>query len=201
NWPGEKQYWRQLSGIYIELGEDQKALATMALAHEKGALEDEEEFLNLVRLYMLNEVPYPGAALLEDLLAAGKVERSAEHYELLAQAWIQAREYEKGIVALKASAEQSDSGELYIRAAQLEMAPADWDGATDAARKALAKGARTPEDKGVARLLLGTAAAEQDDFETASEAFEEARGYPETRENATQWLAFVQTEKEASTLN
>ncbi|HEX7047563.1 MAG TPA: tetratricopeptide repeat protein [Gammaproteobacteria bacterium] len=201
NWPDEKQYWRQLSGIYIELGEDQKALATMALAYEHNALKDEEEFLNLARLYMLNEVPYPGASLLEDMLAQEKVERSQENYELLAQAWVQAREYEKAIEALKKAAEYAEDGSLYIRAAQLEMSLANWEGATTAVQKALEKGGLDSEETGNAWLLLGTAAAEQDDFETAIKAFEEARGYPETRENATQWLAFVQTEQEVSTLN
>ncbi|HEX7030277.1 MAG TPA: tetratricopeptide repeat protein [Gammaproteobacteria bacterium] len=201
NWPDENQYWRQLSGIYIQLGEDQKALATMALAYEKGALKDEDEFLNLARLYLLNDVPYPGAVILEDALAAEKVERTEEHYELLAQAWVEAREYEKGIAAMKKAAEYAEDGALFIRAAQLEMSLANWEGAAAAARKALEKGGLDSEETGNAWLLLGTAAAEEDDFETAVEAFEKARGYPETRENATQWLAFVQTEREVSTLN
>lgn len=201
NWPDEKQYWRQLSGIYIELGEDQKALATMKLAYENGALEEEEEFLNLARLHLLNDVPYPGATILEDLLAAGKVEENQENYELLAQAWVQAREYEKGIEALKKAASYAEDGALYIRAAQLEMSLANWDGAVAATQAALDKGNLESDETGTAWLLLGTAAAEQDQFETAIKAFEKARGYPETRENATQWLAFVQTERDVSTLN
>lgn len=201
NWPNEKQYWRQLSGIYIELGEDQKALATMALAYEKGALEDEDEYLNLVRLYILNEVPYPGAELLSDLLDQEMVERNKENYELLGQAWVQAREFEKSIDALKAAASYAEDGALFIRAAQLEMSLADWEGAEAAARSAIEKGGLTSEDEGTAWLLIGTSAAEQDDFDTAVKAFEEARGYPETRENASQWLAFVQTERDVSTLN
>lgn len=201
NWPDTKDYWRQLSGIYIELAEDQKALATMAMAHEKGMLESSDEFLNLARLYMLNEIPYPGASVLETALEQEKVERNQSNYELLSQAWVQAREYEKGISALKKAAAFSEDGALYIRAAQLEMSLANWDGAKAAAREAIEKGGLDSEETGKAWLMLGTAAAEDEDFDTAIEAFNKARGYPETRQTASQWLAFVQTEQQVSSLN
>lgn len=201
NWPDNKDYWRQLSGIYIELGDDPKALATMAMAYEKNLLEKSDEFLNLARLYMLNEVPFKGATILEKALAEEKVEQNQRNYELLAQAWVQAREYEKGIAALNKAGSYAESGELYIRAAQLEMSLANWQGAKSAARKALEKGELESRQTGQAWLLLGTAAAEEKDFDTAINAFEKARGYPETRKTASQWLSFVQTEQQVSSLN
>lgn len=201
NWPDKKDYWRQLSGIYIELGEDQKALATMAMAYERGVLEKSEEYLNLARLYMLNEVPYPGAKALEKAMQEGKVERNQRNYELLAQAWVQAREYEKGIDALSKAAEFAEAGDLYVRVAQLQMSVANWEGAKTAARKAIEKGGLESKETGQAWLLVGTAAAEEKDFDTAINAFNKARGYPETRQTASQWLSFVQTEQQVSNLN
>lgn len=201
NWPDKYVYWKQLSGVYIQLGQDKQSLATLALAYEKGMVDNSNDLLNLARLYMLNDVPYKGAVVLKKALEDGLVEKTRQNYELLSQAWVQAREYEEAIAALTNAAELSEDGQLYIRAAQLEMAVADWEGAAKAARKAVETGGMDQEETGKAWLLLGTAAAEQKDFDTAIEAFNKARGYPETRKTATQWLSFVQTEKQVSTLN
>lgn len=201
NWPDKQIYWKQLSGVYIELGDDAKALAAMAMAHERGLIEKSDDLLNLARLYMLNEVPFKGAQILERALENNQVERTQKNYELLAQAWIQAREYEKGIAALHKAGALADDGKLFIRAAQLETSLADWEGAMDAARKAIEKGGLDSEDTGKAWLLLGTAAAESKDFDTAITAFNKARGYPETRKTASQWLSFVETERQVTGLN
>lgn len=201
NWPDKEIYWKQLSGIYIELNEDEKALATMAIAYKRGAIKKSDDILNLARLYMLNEVPYMAGKVLQPAMENGAVEKTLRNYELLSQAWIQAREYEKGIDALTKAAELSDDGELFVRTAQLEMSLADWEGAMAAARKAIEKGGLESKKTGQAWLLLGTAAAEQKNFDVAINAFGKARGYPETRQTATQWLSFVQTEQQVSSLN
>lgn len=201
NWPDKDQYWKQLSGVYIELGQDAKALATMALAYERGLVTKSEDILNLARLYLLNDVPLKAGGVLQKALNEGSVERVRKNYELLSQSWVQAREYEKGIAALGQAAELAEGGELYVRQAQLHMALANWDGAMRAARNALEKGGLESKKSGQAWLLLGTAAAEKKDFDAAISAFNKARGYPETRRTATQWLAFVQTEKQVSVLN
>lgn len=201
NWPDKEMYWKQLSGIYIELGDDQKALATMVLANERGLIKKSEDILNLARLYMLNEVPFQAGKLLEPAVEQGRVEKTQKNYELLSQAWVQAREYEKAINALSKAAALSEDGELFVRASQLEMSLANWAGAMTAAQKAIEKGGLDSKKTGQAWLLVGTAAAEQKKFDTAINAFSKARGYPETRQTATQWLSFVQTEQQVSTLN
>lgn len=201
NWPEKEIYWRQLSGIYLQLQEDAKALATMALAYERGMVEKEEDILNLVRLYMLNSVPVEAGKVLGAAIERGAVEGTLKNYELLAQAWIQAREFEKGIAALGEAAKLSDSGDLFIRQAQLYVSNANWDGAAAAARRAIEKGGMDEKKTGQAWLLLGTASAEKKDFDTAVDAFNKARGYEETRRSASQWLNFVQTEQQVSSLN
>lgn len=201
NWPDKELYWRQLSGVYIELGQDIKALSTLATAYEKGLITESNDILNLVRLYMLNEVPFKAGSILEKSLENESVERTQKNYELLSQAWVQAREYERGIAALSKAAALAEDGELYVRAAQLEMSIANWKGAVEAAQKAVEKGGLDSKKTGQAWLLVGTAAAEQKQFDTAINAFEKARGYPETRQTASQWLNFVQTEQQVSSLN
>jgi len=201
NWPDKEIYWKQLSGIYVELGQEDKALATLATAYGRGLVEKSGDILNLARLYMLNEVPFQGGKILEASLNKGEVEKTQKNYELLSQAWVQAREYKKAISALSAAAALADDGALFVRAAQLEMSLANWEGAVTAARKAIEKGELDSKMTGQAYLLLGTAAAEQKDFDVAINAFNKARGYPETRKTASQWLSFVQTEQQVTSLN
>ncbi|MDX1443487.1 MAG: tetratricopeptide repeat protein [Gammaproteobacteria bacterium] len=198
NWPDEERYWQQLSGVQLELNRDAAALATLALAYEKDFLEKEDEYLNLARLYMLNEVPYKGAMVLDKALEEGNVEKTQKNYELLSQALIQAREYKEGIAALGEAAEFSDDGELYLRQAQLYTSIADWEGAMEAAKRAVEKGNMEPKKTGQAWLVRGTAAAEAKQFDAAVEAFNKARGYEDTRKQATQWLSFVRTEQSFS---
>lgn len=200
NWPGKKDYWTQLASIYMELRKDSNALATLASAYEKGVLEQERNLLNLVRLYLLNNVPYTAAKILSDELDKGRIEKTKKNYELLSQAYIHAREYNKGIAALGEAAELADNGEFYLRQARLSMNVADWSGVKKAAQNALRKGGLKDKEKGQAWLLVGTAAAEEDDFDTAIEAFNKARGYTETRALAGSWLEFIKTEMAVSSL-
>jgi predicted Zn-dependent protease len=201
NWPDTKRYWQQLSGVYIELGKDNEALATLSMAYKKGFLETESEYLNLARLYMLNDVPYQAGYVVEKAIDDGHIEAKQKNYELLSQAWIQAREYKKGIEALGKAAALTDDGELYLRQAQLFMSIADWEGSMEAAEKAVEKGNMTQKKMGQAWLMRGTAASEAKNFDVAIAAFNKARGYEDTRKQASQWLSFVRTEQEFSTLN
>lgn len=201
HWPDKEMYWKQLSGIYMELGQEQKALATLSAAYQRGLVTRSEDILNLARLFMLNEVPYQAGRVLEPALEKEQVEKTQKNYELLSQAWVQAREYEKGIEALVNAAALADDGALFVRAAQLEMSLANWEGAQAAAQKAIEKGGLDSKKTGQAYLLLGTSAAEQKDFDAAINAFSKARGYPETRQTASQWLSFVQTEQQVTSLN
>src|SRR5690606_18079963 len=96
-WPDDKEFWNYLSSIYLQLGEDDKALATLALAYRQGMLESEEHLLNLSRLYLMDEVPYKAAEVLDKAIADKTVNATADNLELLGMAWIQAREYERAV--------------------------------------------------------------------------------------------------------
>src|SRR5690606_9188976 len=111
---------------------------------------ESEDLLNLARLYMLNNVPAEAGKVLGAELEKGRVEATQKNYELLAQAWVQAREFERGTAALGKAAEMSDDGELYIRQAQIFVSMADWDRAAGAARKAIEKGGMDQKKTGQA---------------------------------------------------
>jgi len=198
-WPDDKEFWNYLSSIYLQLGEDDKALATLALAYRQGMLESEEHLLNLSRLYLMDEVPYKAAEVLDKAIADKTVNATADNLELLGMAWIQAREYERAVKVLGEAGAKSKDGKLYLRQARLYAALQNWDGVVTAVDKALEKGKL--DKLGDAYILQGMAAVEEEKYDQALKAFQKARGFEESEDQASQWITYVQNDlmKVAST--
>src|SRR5690606_6225874 len=184
---------------YLQLGEDDKALATLALAYRQGMLESEEHLLNLSRLYLMDEVPYKAAEVLDKAIADKTVNATADNLELLGMAWIQAREYERAVKVLGEAGAKSKDGKLYLRQARLYAALQNWDGVVTAVDKALEKGKL--DKLGDAYILQGMAAVEEEKYDQALKAFQKARGFEESEDQASQWITYVQNDlmKVAST--
>ncbi|HIE53578.1 MAG TPA: tetratricopeptide repeat protein, partial [Chromatiaceae bacterium] len=91
-WPDKAQYWKQLSGVYFTLEQNHKSLAVLALAYRKGLLDSEHELMNLVNLYLLQNIPYKAATILEREMDAGRIEKSGKNLQKLGEAWMSARE-------------------------------------------------------------------------------------------------------------
>lgn len=194
----KKQYWMQLSAVYSELDQDKKALAALEAAYLQGMLTDERELLNLAQLYLYNEVPYKAAKVIEKGMAEGRVKGSAESWELLANAWLAAREREKALKPLERAAAASSKGQLYLRLAQVQIDREQWADARKSLRKALSKGGLA--DRGAAYFLLGIAAASDAEWEEATEAFEAASEFEDRRDAAREWLAHIAQEQESEAL-
>lgn len=191
----KKQYWTQLAAVYGQLGDERKQLAAYELVHRQGMLKKNSELVRLARLYQYHAVPYKAGVLLEEGFAAGRVEDSAENWELLANSWVSAREYERAIPALGKAAGLSDDGDLYVRLGQVHMERTQWKEAASALASALAKGGL--EDTGQAHLLLGIARYNLEQFDASRRAFATAARYGDTRDSARQWLRLIDSEAAA----
>jgi tetratricopeptide (TPR) repeat protein len=128
-------------------------------------------------------------------MSQSKVPVTAKNYELLANAWVAAREYEKSIQPLRKAAEMSDSGDLFLRLAEVYVQKEDWGNASEATRQALSKGKL--KNAGNAQLLMGVASYNQKKIDEAKTWFERARGHAENRQQADGWLAHIESEREA----
>lgn len=193
-WPQKKVFWEQLASLYMELKEDQKALATQALAYRNGLLQSEEELMNLVRMYMFMEIPYEAGQVLEKGMREGKIESNLEHLELLASAWVQSRENDRAIAALERAAQYADDGEHYIQIARLHREKGKWREIIDAVDKAMEKG--DIERPGAAYLLQGMAATELKRYQEALTYFTRALNDDRTRAQAREWMRYAQEEIE-----
>ncbi len=188
-----KTYWMQLSAVYQETGREKDALAVMQIAYEQGFLSEDRELRNLVQMYLFHEVPYHGAKILEKGIAEGIVKKDAKAYELLANAWVGAREYDRAIPPLRRAAQLSDKGELFMRLGQVYLEREDWKEAREALAAAEKKGGL--KDPGQNQLLLGIAQYNSKRLTAARRAFERARGYEKTARPASQWLRHIEREQ------
>lgn len=185
--PQKADYWKQLSSMLFELRHDANALAVLALADRKGHLTKDSEFRNLANLYFYMQVPYKAGQVVQRGLDEKIMEPDEKTLELLANAWLMARENDKAEAVLKKAATVSSKGEIFQRLGYLYVEKEDWKSALDALTKAQQKGVDKKQE-GQLSLLVGIASVETGDLERAEKAFRGALDDEDTRKSATEWL-------------
>lgn len=187
--PDNADYWKQLSAMEMMRKHTAQALAVMELAYLRGHLNAQRDLLNLVQLYAMRDAPYKAARLLQDEIAKGRIKPSAKIWEQLANAWHQAREIPRSIEALEKAVAAGDDADLSLRLAQLYLENRRW---TDAEKILLNKlKQKDPKAQDQAWLLLGIARYEAKAVDKSRNAFSKAAKFPKTRQQAEQWLAFL----------
>lgn len=188
-WPDNAKYWEQLVGMHMELNNDKQALAAMTIAYRKGMIKDEKQLTNLARLYILNAAPYEGGEVLAKGIADGVVKPTDKIYALMAEAYIQAREWGKATDTLNKGGGLAADGEMFVRKAQIHVQQLEYKAAMEAVDKAFAKG--NLKKPGVAYMIQGRAAAESKNFDIAQRAFLKAREFEDVRNGARSWLDYI----------
>jgi hypothetical protein len=190
--PQKEEYWKQLSSILFEIKKDPEALAVFALAERKGYVDTETEYRNLANMYMFMQIPLKAATLLQRGFDTKAVEGTEKTLELLANAWLVAREYDKAEVAMKRAAAVANSGELFKRLAQIQIENENWKGALESLQKAQQKGG--VKDPGELAFLTGVVAVELKQWKVADAALRQAMQHEKTAKMAAQWLNHLQQE-------
>jgi tetratricopeptide (TPR) repeat protein len=188
----KKQYWVQLSLIYGVREDYKHSLAVQQVAYLQGFLTEDKELRRLARSYLYANLPHPAAQVLEKGLADGLIEHDPEALELLANAWVAAREYERAVPPLREAAQRSADGNLSVRLAQVYLQNEQWKEATEALQRALQKGGL--KNPGNAELLLGISYYNDARVEQARSSFARARQYDSTRDAAEQWMTHLERE-------
>ena len=187
------EYWLTMAGAYSELKSLDKQMSIMEMLYESGNLPKGNQQLNLANLYLLHEVPYKAAVLMEKGMKAKLIERNVRNLRLLSQAWLQAQESKKAIPPLKAAANLSKDGDLDVRLAQAYINLDMYKEAIDSLNTALKKGGVKRRD--TAYVMLGLANFELQRFNGAIKAFSEAAKDKRSRKTAEQWLGHVKGEQ------
>jgi tetratricopeptide (TPR) repeat protein len=192
------QYFRDLAGVYSQMGDTRKQLALMETMYEKGQLNKSSQIRNLASLFLIYEVPYKAAKVLDQGIRNGVLEKNRKNLELLSQAWVQAREDRKAIEPLTEAARLSDKGEAWIRLGQAYVNLDEWDKALPALEKGLKMGG--VKRPGSAWILLGMGYYNLKMLDKAKQAFGkavQAKGSSkQNRKSARQWIKYLETEIE-----
>jgi tetratricopeptide (TPR) repeat protein len=188
-WPQKPDYWEQLASVYVMQGKELKGLASLQLAWKLGVLQKESSIRSLVQLSVTQGVPEVGARLLDAALQKNAVPRNETYVDLLANAWIAARENTPAIAAFEELAKITGSGDPYVRIANIYVDQAKWKPAEQALRKALQSNVKEP---GKAWLILGIVMTEQTQFDQGFDAFKKARAYAYTEKQAGSWLKYAE---------
>ena len=190
----KKQYWVQLSLIYGAKEDYRRSLAAQQVAYGQGFLTEDKELRRLARSYLFAELPYQGARVLEKGIGEGAISADSESYEMLANSWIAAREYEFSLPPLRKAAELAEDGNLYVRLGQVNMQGESWMEAAELLEKAAEKGGL--DDPGNAALLLGISYYNGASPQRARSSFQRARKHDSTRDAATTWITHLDTESD-----
>ena len=188
----KRVYWVQLSLIYGARDQYRNSLAVQQVAHAQGLLQEDKEFRRLARSYLHADLPYPAAQLLSEKLDDGTIEKDVKSYELLANSWIAAREYDKSLPPLRLAADMSEDGNLFMRLGQVYLQREDWNQAAENLDKALTKGGL--KNPGNALLLLGISNYNEGRVGAARTYFGKARQHDESKPSAERWLKHLDTE-------
>ena len=186
----KKRYWVQYALNFAALENYTDALAVLRLAYLQGLLTDDQELRRLSRACLHGNLPYPAAQVLEKGLADGAIEGDAKAFELLANSWIAAREYDRSLEPLEKAAQLAKDGNLFVRLAQVYMQRQAWNEATNFLRQGIEKGGL--KDPGNAELLLGIAYFNDQRVDQARSSFARARQHDSTREAAERWISHIE---------
>ena len=192
--PNKKTYWLLLSAAYFELDRDDEARAIVQLAYRQGLLDKDREVRALVRLLIANGLPFEAAGVMEKGMADNLVPKERDSYELLTNAFLQAREDDRALEPLMKGAETSEDAQLYILLGKVYLQSERFNDAIAALNVGLTKA--KPDQRGRVYLLLGVAQLGAKHLDDAERAFRSALGDEKTRKEADNYLKFVTQERE-----
>src|SRR5690606_32317646 len=114
---------------------------------------------------------------------------SEKVYERNATCWMRAREFDQAITPLTRAAELADTGDPFVRLAEVQTQRRDWEGVVAAADRAIEKGKL--KDPELAQLLKGVALYNLDKNEEARAPLQAAARVEKHRSMARGYLAMI----------
>lgn len=185
--PNEKTIILALASAYLDLEQQDKAVATIEGARSRGLLTDARDYQNLYALYFnIDGREKDVIAVINEGLSKGILNRDLPTLSALAQAAYFAEDMTLAIDTYKEAAGLDPKGETGLNYAKVLSAEARDAEARDAAKAALAKGVSKPGD---AWMVIARSENELDNRPAVRAALVEAAKYPETRDQANRMLS------------
>ncbi len=194
---GRKTDWNRLVATHRALGDVDRALATAQLAAELGLRSDQSEQLELVELLLASGRPLAAATALERGLADGTIAPTADLRVRVGRALRLARESERAVEVLGATARETGTPDVWLEVAQLYIEAERFAEAETALRRAIV----STDDalRARASLHLGIVQLELGQLDEAASALETAARHDDTRRSARGWQAALDARRAATT--
>jgi hypothetical protein len=186
-------YWIQLGGMYGEIGEESKQLGVMESAWHAGYITESASIISLAQLYRYHNVPYKAATLLAEAMDNGAIFADERNLDMLAQAYIAAKNDKNAIPVLIRASTIADTGKFDASLAQAYLNLEQWKLASDSADLAIKRGGI--ERLGNMYLVKGMASFNLARFDESLSAFTQAQKLPESEKTAKQWYNYVEREQ------
>ncbi len=193
-WPQMKTYWIQLSQVYLQLEQLEKALAVIALAYRNGLLDAQGDITYLSDLYSNSRLPFKAALVLEKGINEGLVNSTRDHWTAVADSWYAAEELENSLAAYEKAGIASEDGRSDLRRGYILVDLERWPDALDALISALDKGNLSERKTGETYLLMGMSQFYLGNFNRASADWGKASRYDRSRDAARQWMKYMREE-------
>lgn len=176
---------RNLGTVYLQSEKYAEATALLEDAKTRGLMTTEKDYEQLYRLYHYAEQEDKAIATIDEGLAKGVLQPSAQLYHIKAEAFYFSDRNDEAIEWYGKAAALSDTGEDYINQARLLYENDRYAEAKAAANKALQAGLKRPGD---AWIVIGGAELGLNNKSAGIAAYKKAAAYPETKSAAESWL-------------
>lgn len=151
--PDDKRSQVNLASMYMQMGDDAKAIEVMERLRAAGQLTEDREYRNLMAMHLNAEGGEAAAiAVINEGLEKGVLEPNHQTYLALAQAYYFSDQVAPAIEAYRKAAPLDDDGETWLNLARVLYGEGQEAEAAEAARQALSKGVRNEQD---ARRIIG----------------------------------------------
>lgn len=152
--PDDKQAQLNLAATYMQSGQDDKAAAILEKLRSSGQLTEEQDYRNLFAMYSnAGGKDKEVVAVINEGMSKGILKPDHQVYTALAQAYWFSDQAGPAIEAFKKAAPIAPNGEAYLNLARALSNEGRTAEAREAAKQALAKGVKKPED---AKRIIGT---------------------------------------------
>ncbi|NWG46849.1 MAG: tetratricopeptide repeat protein [Alphaproteobacteria bacterium] len=192
--PTNKDFWRNLQVAYAQTGREKEAFQILELMYIQNFEMTTSELRVLADQYRANNVPYKAVQLIEREIETGRLPKDFRTWRTLADAYLQAREWEKARVPLREAAKLSDDGNLFYDLCQSYFQDEEYRNAEQACTQAINKGGL--RNAGNAWYYVGYARYEQENIDGAIEAMKRAAKFDNMKERAEKFIAFIEGEIE-----
>jgi predicted Zn-dependent protease len=184
--PNDPKLMRQLASIYVRAKQDDKALAVLADARQKGLLTTEDDYKLAAQIYDQTDKAKDGALLLKEGFDKGIVKPSYEMYKLLGDSYALGGDDADAIAAYAKASPMAKDGNVDYNRGSLLLNNDRPKEAVEALKQAIAKGGL--KQPGETYIMLGDSYNQIDNMPEATAAWQKAKGYPSSQKMAEQRL-------------